>query len=99
MIDEDAPDEAEKGVEFGSTTVSPAVVEDIVVVDHDTLKYSLLGPSLTKAGQDTVDQKKVISPFLRALAHTDNLYRSPKSSTTHHEGPNSSIVRRLETAT
>ncbi|KAI9807830.1 MAG: hypothetical protein M1825_005135 [Sarcosagium campestre] len=27
--------------------------------DHDTLKYHLLGPSLTKAGQDTVDQQKV----------------------------------------
>lgn len=27
--------------------------------DHDTLKYSLLGPSLTKAGQDSVDQSKV----------------------------------------
>ena len=26
---------------------------------HDTLKYHLLGPSLTKAGQDTVDQQKV----------------------------------------
>ncbi|PNS14224.1 DNA polymerase kappa [Sphaceloma murrayae] len=26
---------------------------------HHTLKYHLLGPSLTKAGQDTVDQKKV----------------------------------------
>ncbi|KAI3390236.1 hypothetical protein diail_11388, partial [Diaporthe ilicicola] len=26
---------------------------------HATLKYSLLGPSLTKAGQDSVDQKKV----------------------------------------
>lgn len=29
------------------------------VVDHETLKYHLLGPSLTKAGQDTVDQQKV----------------------------------------
>ena len=27
--------------------------------EHDTLKYHLLGPSLTKAGQDTVDQTKV----------------------------------------
>lgn len=27
--------------------------------DHDSLKYHLLGPSLTKAGQDTVDQQKV----------------------------------------
>jgi hypothetical protein len=29
--------------------------------DHGSLKYSLLGPSLTKAGQDAVDQKKVLS--------------------------------------
>ncbi|KAH6615416.1 hypothetical protein B0J18DRAFT_279248 [Chaetomium sp. MPI-SDFR-AT-0129] len=28
-------------------------------VDHASLKYSLLGPSLTKAGQDSVDQSKV----------------------------------------
>ncbi|RFU30891.1 hypothetical protein B7463_g5449, partial [Scytalidium lignicola] len=27
--------------------------------EHRTLKYSLLGPSLTKSGQDNVDQKKV----------------------------------------
>lgn len=27
--------------------------------EHDSLKYHLLGPSLTKAGQDTVDQNKV----------------------------------------
>ena len=27
----------------------------------DTLKYHLLGPSLTKAGQDEVDQRKVSS--------------------------------------
>ena len=29
------------------------------VSEHDTLKYHLLGPSLTKAGQDKVDQQKV----------------------------------------
>ncbi|KAL5115956.1 hypothetical protein ACEQ8H_006178 [Pleosporales sp. CAS-2024a] len=27
--------------------------------EHDSLKYHLLGPSLTKAGQDSVDQRKV----------------------------------------
>lgn len=27
--------------------------------DYETLKYQLLGPSLTKAGQDAVDQQKV----------------------------------------
>lgn len=26
---------------------------------HETLKYSLLGPSLLKAGQEAVDQSKV----------------------------------------
>ena len=26
---------------------------------HDSLRYHLLGPSLTKAGQDSVDQQKV----------------------------------------
>lgn len=29
--------------------------------EHSTLKYSLLGPSLTKPGQDNVDQAKVWS--------------------------------------
>lgn len=29
--------------------------------DFKTLKYHLLGPSLTKAGQDAVDQSKVSS--------------------------------------
>lgn len=28
---------------------------------HDTLKYSLLGPSLMKSGQDAVDQQKVMT--------------------------------------
>ena len=34
-----------------------------VATEHDTLKYHLLGPSLTKAGQDTVDQHKVIAAW------------------------------------
>ncbi|KAL9098200.1 MAG: hypothetical protein Q9163_006096 [Psora crenata] len=37
----------------GGDTISKDVIE------HDTLKYQLLGPSLTKAGQDAVDQQKV----------------------------------------
>lgn len=35
------------------------IIAETVVSDHDTLKYHLLGPSLTKAGQDSVDQQKV----------------------------------------
>ena len=46
----------------GQGPSSEAVVEAAsvsVAGEHDTLKYHLLGPSLTKAGQDTVDQHKV----------------------------------------
>ncbi|KAJ9237763.1 hypothetical protein DTO166G5_3326 [Paecilomyces variotii] len=38
---------------------APAVDAPDTDGTHDTLKYHLLGPSLTKAGQDTVDQRKV----------------------------------------
>ncbi|KAL0934867.1 DNA-directed polymerase [Colletotrichum truncatum] len=33
--------------------------DEKAIASHGTLKYSLLGPSLTKAGQDSVDQSKV----------------------------------------
>lgn len=36
-----------------------ATKTEVAVAEHDTLKYHLLGPSLTKAGQDAVDQQKV----------------------------------------
>lgn len=38
------------------------------VNEHDTLKYHLLGPSLTKAGQDSVDQQKVDLQHLNSHA-------------------------------
>lgn len=41
----------------------PKVNSEIAVAEHDTLKYRLLGPSLTKPGQDTVDQQKAIVPL------------------------------------
>ncbi|KAI5274884.1 putative DNA-directed polymerase kappa [Aureobasidium subglaciale] len=46
----DAVDDAEPA------TTSPTVPD---ASQHHTLKYHLLGPSLTKSGQDDVDQKKV----------------------------------------
>lgn len=40
--------------------VSPNVeTSNDLIGEHDSLKYHLLGPSLTKAGQDSVDQQKV----------------------------------------
>lgn len=40
-------------------TNPPEAKSETAVAEHDTLKYRLLGPSLTKPGQDTVDQRKV----------------------------------------
>ncbi len=41
------------------TDVDEVAVEVEDGDDFKTLKYHLLGPSLTKAGQDAVDQSKV----------------------------------------
>ena len=51
-------------IEDGSGSISngpdkSSSVEE-VLDQHDSLKYHLLGPSLTKAGQDSVDQRKVL---------------------------------------
>lgn len=48
---QDPPSKVRKGVAEAASAHT--------VGDHGTLKYHLLGPSLTKAGQDTVDQHKV----------------------------------------
>lgn len=46
--------------------------------DHATLKYSLLGPSLTKAGQDSVDQSKVTShPACLTEPNTNLIFLTP----------------------
>jgi hypothetical protein len=42
---------------YGETTAKDVALKEGDT--HDTLKYQLLGPSLTKAGQDAVDQTKV----------------------------------------
>ncbi|KAF2501022.1 DNA/RNA polymerase [Lophium mytilinum] len=62
-----SPEIDENGVPTPATATPSAVIHDDAanaaadpsVSQHHTLKYSLLGPSLTKAGQDSVDQQKV----------------------------------------
>lgn len=46
-------------IQLNAQDASVEVVPGSEVNEHDTLKYHLLGPSLTKAGQDSVDQQKV----------------------------------------
>jgi len=62
-------------------TEAPPVDEDATEEDaeHKTLKYSLLGPSLLKAGQDAVDQEKVCCR-LQPRMHADTHLRHPPSS-------------------
>ncbi|KAI9834383.1 MAG: hypothetical protein M1819_002994 [Sarea resinae] len=58
------------------------------VGEHDTLKYHLLGPSLTKAGQDAVDQRKVGLPTAILCSHaywgdaqvSETIYEASKGS-------------------
>ncbi|KAH8682733.1 DNA polymerase kappa [Xylariales sp. PMI_506] len=47
-------DKSESTADTATTSKSASTIPG-----HDTLKYHLLGPSLTKAGQDAVDQSKV----------------------------------------
>ncbi|KAI9825829.1 MAG: hypothetical protein M1832_000769 [Thelocarpon impressellum] len=47
---------------------------EVVAGEHDTLKYQLLGPSLTKAGQDSVDQRKVAEVIYNASNSTGSKY-------------------------
>ncbi|KAK4153370.1 hypothetical protein C8A00DRAFT_33923 [Chaetomidium leptoderma] len=56
--------------------------------EHESLKYSLLGPSLTKAGQDSVDQSKV----------SEIIYNASKGSKffNHEEARDKSLTTRIE---
>jgi DNA polymerase kappa len=53
---EQTPDQARPSADSLAARPQPARTAS---TEHDSLKYHLLGPSLTKAGQDTVDQHKV----------------------------------------
>jgi hypothetical protein len=92
------PTEEPSGAEKETNHVSRDTPETAEDDAFKTLKYSLLGPSLLKAGQDTVDQTKV-----HILAARTNqlslrqLTRFLKSSTTLPKDPNSSIAKKNET--
>ncbi|KUI70182.1 DNA polymerase kappa [Cytospora mali] len=55
MTNDATPDQPSEKDDFPDQVLSPTLPAS----QHTSLKYSLLGPSLTKAGQDSVDQKKV----------------------------------------
>ena len=66
--------------------------------DNDTLKYQLLGPSLTKAGQDAVDQHKVRRSELVLKSKKKNIHclcgseRYRRLSTMLQKAPSSLIM-------
>jgi hypothetical protein len=70
---------------------------------HSSLKHQLLGPSLTKAGQDAVDQRKVsYSTSLSNINIADRkrgklkVSRFQKLYTTRPRAPNSLTMKRPE---
>ncbi|OJD14073.1 hypothetical protein AJ78_05550 [Emergomyces pasteurianus Ep9510] len=57
-----------------------AVADDAQAAENDeTLKYHLLGPSLTKAGQGTVDQQKVVSEIIYNASKGSKFFSHEKS--------------------
>ena len=57
----------------GDTPGSDANPDVVSNEDFETLKYQLLGPSLTKAGQDSVDQQKVGPLLLQSCIYVTAL--------------------------
>jgi len=80
-----------------NTTPGPQPPEETSGKEHGTLKYSLLGPSLTKSGQENVDQTKVwLARVMKSLFNFIYI-RSRKSSTMLRKAPNTSTTRSLGT--
>lgn len=74
-------------------------LNDVGSREHETLKYHLLGPSLTKAGQDQVDQKKVPCHLIctESCMASDVEIRSRKLSTMHLKAQSILTTRRQRT--
>jgi DNA polymerase kappa len=64
--------EEERELQVEASTEDIPSVPDEGPQDEESLKYHLLGPSLTKAGQDSVDQRKVSQVKQSVLPHPIN---------------------------
>ena len=85
----------------GHASASPLPTKtEVAVAEHDTLKYHLLGPSLTKAGQDAVDQQKAtLSQLLLLSILLTSIPRYPRLSIMPPKAPNSSTMKNTRTRT
>lgn len=61
-----SPNEADHEETIVATTIAGNITLPPPASQHHSLKHHLLGPSLTKAGQDAVDQKKVAEVIYEA---------------------------------
>lgn len=66
-LESPAADGESDHLDRGVGAAGPSRLNAAPVSQHATLKYSLLGPSLTKAGQDSVDQAKVTNNSSKAV--------------------------------
>ena len=65
-------------------------------VDHETLKYHLLGPSLLKSGQDNVDQKRVSEIIYEASKGSKFFNREEAKDATLTKKINAILARRRQ---
>ena len=90
------PQEEEEGEPASKSVEEEQADQD---AEDETLKYHLLGPSLTKAGQDSVDQRKVRKTLFvvtRRKRWCANSRRYLRLSIMHQKDPNSSTTSRAE---
>ena len=70
--------------------------ENLEKVDHATLKYHLLGPSLTKSGQDNVDQQRVSEIIYEASKGSKYFNREEAKDHTLTKKINSILARKRQ---
>lgn len=93
-VDDEPTLEEDEAIDAAPTSEDPTEKPND---EHDTLKYHLLGPSLTKSGQDGVDQTKVNCPLTFKHYLLRSIFRSRRSSTTPRKDLSTSTMRRLKT--
>lgn len=76
-----------------ATGVDAAALQN---VDHETLKYHLLGPSLTKAGQDNVNQQRVSEIIYEASKGSKFFNREEVKDNTLTEKINRILARKRQ---
>ena len=95
QLSQEVLDEVDRRLKASPSENAGEILKQIVG-EHDSLKYHLLGPSLTKAGQDAVDQQKVRTQSIDSISLLKTS-RCLRLSTMLRKAQNSSTMRKQRT--